>query len=131
MFLILEKLFLLKWLDRVPRAVSHAYALIIAICGWVLFQLDTLPQVFTYYAAMFGMGDAGFAVGADLYRLMNYGPMLIIAMLSATPLGAWLYRKLPERARGPVVCTLILLGLILSTAYLVDATYNPFLYFRF
>ena len=131
LFLIAEKLFLLKWLDRAPRAVSHVYALLIAVCGWVLFQLDTLPQVFTYYAAMFGMGGAGFAGNADLYRLMNYGPILVIAMFACTPLGSKLYAKLPERARGPIVCGLVLAGMILSTAYLVDATYNPFLYFRF
>ncbi|MBE6935761.1 MAG: MBOAT family protein [Ruminococcaceae bacterium] len=131
LFLIIEKLFLLKWLDRAPRAVSHIYALLIAVCGWVLFQLDTLPQVFTYYAAMFGMGGAGLSCSADLYRLLNYGPILLIAVLSCTPLGSRLYARLPERARGIVACALVLLGMILSTAYLVDATYNPFLYFRF
>lgn len=130
-FLILEKLFLLKWLDRAPRFVGHVYALIVAVCGWVLFQLDTLPQVFAYYGAMFGVGNAGVLSGADLYYLASYALMLCFAAVACTPLGATLYRKIPEKVRGAVLCILVLAGMILSTAYLVDATYNPFLYFRF
>lgn len=130
-FLILEKLFLLKWLDRAPRFVGHVYALIVAVCGWVLFQLDTLPQVFAYYSAMFGAGSAGVLSGADLYHLASYALILFLAAVACTPLGAALYRKIPEKVRGAVLCILVLAGMILSTAYLVDATYNPFLYFRF
>ena len=130
-FLILEKLFLLKWLGRMPRPIGHIYALFVAVCGWVLFQLDSLPRVFAYYSAMFGANGAGFIASTDLYYLSNYAFMLCLAVLACTPLGAWLYRKIPEKARGAVVCVLVLAGLIVSTSYLVDATYNPFLYFRF
>ena len=130
-FLILEKLFLLKWLDRAPRFVAHLYTLLVAVCGWVLFQLDSLSHVFSYYRAMFGLNSAGFVVGDDWYYLSNYGVMLCLAAIACTPIGAALYRKIPEKARGPVLCILVLAGLLISTAYLVDATYNPFLYFRF
>ena len=131
LFLILEKLFLLKWLERAPRLVGHLYTILIAVCGWVLFQLDELPRVIAYYAAMFGAGGAGFISGTDLYYLSSYGLILTAAAVGCTPLAAGLLKKLPEKVRGPLVCVLCLLCLILSTAYLVDATYNPFLYFRF
>lgn len=130
-FLILEKLFLLKWLDRIPRFIGHVYAVFVAVCGWVLFQLDSLPQVFAYYGAMFGANGAGLFASTDLYYLGNYALMLFVAAVACTPLGAKLYQKIPEKTRGAVVCVLVLVGLIVSTAYLVDATYNPFLYFRF
>ncbi len=130
-FLILEKLFLLKWLERIPHAIGHIYAVFIAVCGWVLFQLDSLPQVFAYYGAMFGVNGTGWITGTDLYYLANYAMMLLLAAVACTPLGATLYHRIPEKARAPIICVLVLLGLIASTAYLVDATYNPFLYFRF
>ena len=131
LFLILEKIFLLKQLDRAPHFVGHLYTVIVAVCGWVLFQLDTTSQVLAYYGAMFGFSGGGLAAGVDLYYFSQYAPLLVIAILACTPLGSRLWRKLPEKARGPLVCVLVLLCLILSTAYLVDASYNPFLYFRF
>ena len=58
--------------------------------------------------------------------------MLVVASVASTPLGAMLWRRLPERMPKLALLTVLLLGgLLLSTAYLVDATYNPFLYFRF
>ena len=61
----------------------------------------------------------------------SYLPMLIIAAVASTPLAAKLWKKLPIRAVKVALPVLLLAGLIFSTAYLVDATYNPFLYFRF
>ena len=79
---------------------------------------------------MFGFG-AGLLDGDFLYDLRNYLPILIIAVAAATPLAANLWKKLPERAKQIAFPVLMLAGLVLTTAYLVDGTYNPFLYFRF
>ena len=83
-----------------------------------------------YLKAMFGMG-AGLWNSDFLYYLRNYLPVLAAAAAASTPLAANLWHKLPERARRIAFPLLMLAGLILSTAYLVDGTYNPFLYFRF
>ena len=83
-----------------------------------------------YLAAMFGFG-AGVLNADFLYYLRNYLPILIIAIIAATPLAANIWKKLPERARQIAFPVLMLAGLVLTTAYLVDGTYNPFLYFRF
>ena len=65
------------------------------------------------------------------YYVTSYLPILLVAAVASTPLGAKLYHKLKPRA-AEVVCTvLVLAGLVVCTAYLVDGTYNPFLYFRF
>jgi len=69
--------------------------------------------------------------GAFGYYLTSYLPILCIAALASTPLGVSVYRKLPRRAAQAAGAGLILAGLLLCTAYLVDGTYNPFLYFRF
>ena len=130
-FLMLEKIVLLKVLDKLPSAVGHLYAVLVAVCGWVLFQFDLLGKCLIYYKAMFGLGSAGLFSSADLYYLSNYLVVLLVAAFACTPAGKNIFNRLPEKLRGVLTPVLILVVLILSTAYLVDATYNPFLYFRF
>ena len=128
-FLMLEKVFLLKPLRRVP-ALAAVYTLVVAICGWVMFDLPSMSAAVRYYAAMFG-GGAGALCKTDLFYLKSYAPVLLIAAVASTPLGKRLYDRLGERVKAIVTPVLIAAVLVLSTAYLVDATYNPFLYFRF
>ncbi len=130
LLLILEKSFLLKRLDRGPRWLAHVYALFLVVVGWVLFSLEDLSQCAGYLAALFG-GGGKFLSSTFLYYLRSFAPTLVILALCATPLPRRLYARLPEKARGVLAPLLILGVLVLSTAYLVDGSYNPFLYFRF
>ena len=130
-FLILEKIFLLRTLEKCPAILQHIYTLLIVIVGWVLFQLDDIPTVMVYLRAMFGLGEAGVSVAADIYYLKSYALTIIIAAIASIPLGQRLFKRLPDKVRGVISPVLILVVLVLATAYLVDATYNPFLYFRF
>ena len=84
-----------------------------------------------YVGAMFGVGAAGFAGSDVLYYLRSYGPSLVVMIFACTPLGALAMKKLPKKAAAVAIPVLILAVLAISTAYLVDGTYNPFLYFRF
>ncbi len=129
-FLILEKLFLLKWLDR-HKAVGHVYTLLVAVSGWVIFQQTSVSQTLVFFRAMYGLGQAGFCTGRDLYYMAGYGPLLLAACFASLPAGRALFARLPEKLRSAAVPALIALVLVISTAYLVDSTYNPFLYFRF
>ena len=129
-FLIIEKLFLLKRLDRFP-ALGHLYAVLVAVFGWVIFQLDSVSEAMSYYGAMLGIKAAGFFSAADGYYLRSYGLILLIGIAAATPLLKRLYSRLSEKLRSILTPALVLAALFLCTAYLVDATYNPFLYFRF
>ena len=79
---------------------------------------------------MFGFGS-GAADPAAGYYARGFGPILLLACLAATPLAKGLWEKLPKQVRALLLPILLLAGLALCTAYLVDATYNPFLYFRF
>ncbi len=130
-FLILEKCFLLKWLDRAPKFIGHVYTLLVAFSGWVIFQQSSVSQTLVFFRAMYGFGQAGFIASADLFYLANFAVLLLIAAVACVPLGKKLYGKLPAKAKGVLSPLLILLVLGISTAYLVDSTYNPFLYFRF
>ncbi len=129
-WLTIEKLFLLKLLDR-SKIISHIYALVVVIVGWALFAIEDSTECLTYIGVMFGVGGAGLC-GADvLYYLRSYAVILVITVAACTPLGTWVMKKLPSKALSVAVPVLIVLALVVSTAYLVDGTYNPFLYFRF
>ena len=129
-FLIIEKLFLLKGLQRVP-VLATVYTLLVAVCGWVLFDLPSLSAAGSYYGAMFGFAAGGLAAAADLFYLREYALVFAVCILACTPLGKTLYEKLSVKAKTWLTPVMIASVLVLSTAYLVDATYNPFLYFRF
>lgn len=130
-FLILEKTFLLKFMESWPAALRHVYTMIIVMVGWVIFQLDDVPAVLNYIGAMFGVGSAGFTAPGDLFNLRSYALTFAIAIAASLPLGKGISDKLPEKARGLAVPLLILAALVVGTSYMVDASYNPFLYFRF
>ena len=130
-FLILEKTFLLRFMEKWPDFLRRIYTMVVVMSGWVIFQLDTLAEVGTYLGAMFGFGQAGFSTEADLFRLGSYALTLCASVFFCTPAAKNLFGKLPEKVRGAAAPVLIALGLVVCTAYLVDATYNPFLYFRF
>ncbi len=130
-FLVAEKAFLLRVLERIPRFVRHIYAVLVAVCGWVLFQLDSVREALGYYKAMFGGAAGGLYSRTDLYYLSGFATVLAVSVLACTPLGKKLWEKMPKKATGVAAPVLIVIVLVLVTAYLVDATYNPFLYFRF
>ena len=80
---------------------------------------------------MFGFGDGGFINPVDSYYSVTFGLVFLIAFIACTPLAKNLFNKLSEKAKSIATPVLIVLGLLVCTAYLVDASYNPFLYFRF
>ena len=129
--LILEKLWLKKWIDRWPRALQHLYTLFLVLVSWAIFAVEDFGQLGGYLSAMFGFAGGGLADGAFRYYLGSYGLSLLAACVASTPLMAGLWRRLPGRAQRILLPAAALAGLLLCTAYLVDATYNPFLYFRF
>ena len=129
-FLMIEKVFLLKRLEKLP-VLGHIYTIIIVMFGWVMFQLDSLAAIGNYTSAMLGFGASGLAESTDLYYLGSYAVTFVIAIVASTPLGSWLFAKLPGKVRRFAAPALIVLALVLCTAYLVDATYNPFIYFNF
>ncbi|MCI8537091.1 MAG: MBOAT family protein [Oscillospiraceae bacterium] len=128
--ILIEKLFLLRQLDKLPGWAGHVYGLFVVMVGWAIFAVEDFTALGLYLKAMFGFG-AGLMDNTCLYYFRDYLPTLVLAAVGSTPVVAALWRKLPERAWKAALPVLILAGLIWSTAYLVDGSYNPFLYFRF
>ena len=129
--LMLEKFFLLKVLNKAPAVVGHIYTLFFVVVSWAIFAIEDFAQLGAYLKVMFGLGGVPLVDAQLGYYVTSYLSILLVAAVASTPLGAKLYHKLKPRA-AEVVCTvLVLAGLVVCTAYLVDGTYNPFLYFRF
>ncbi|MBE6551827.1 MAG: MBOAT family protein [Ruminococcaceae bacterium] len=134
-FLILEKYFLQKLFKKLPVVFSHIYTVIVLIFGWILFDAASMTEAFKTIGSMFGAGGLPFANTTTLYYLRSYGVALIAGLFGSLPLLKNLVTKLEGTKFGkaytilePVALVFILL---MVTAYLIDGSYNPFIYFRF
>ena len=128
-WLILERYVLRGVLEKTPAILKHLYTLIVVFVGWGLFAMVDLGVCGDYLAACFG--GAPLWSGADLFRLRSYAVTLAVLVLASTALGQRLWAKLPRQAEQLATPVLMGLSLVICTAYLVDGSYNPFLYFRF
>lgn len=133
--LMAEKFFLLPALKK-GRVLPHVYVLLAVTLGFVLFDAASLKDALHQLGTLFGAGTASGLGTEAVYMLRSYGVVLALAVLGATPLPAMLWKKAQEaKSLAPVLtvaeplCTFALLAL--CTAFLVDGSFNPFLYFRF
>ncbi len=129
LFMLGERLFWGKGLAKLPAPVQHLYAMIVVLVGWGLFAIEDMGQLGRYLLVCFGGGSLVDAF--TLYQLWSYLPLLVILVFAALPVGRKLYLRLPEKVQSVATPVLVLVSLVLCTASLVDASYNPFLYFRF
>lgn len=131
LLLILEKFVLKKFLDRLPSFVQHIYTLFIVIIGWGLFYFSDVGQLGEFMVDLFNFGN-GICGNQAFNLIMSNLPMLIIAAVASTPLAAMLYNRFEHTRFMWIPETLYCMGiLVVSTASLVNQSYNPFLYFRF
>lgn len=129
--LILEKFVLKKFLDRLPSFVQHIYTLFIIIIGWGLFYFTDVGQLGEFMVDLFNFGN-GICGDQAFNLIMSNLPMLIIAAVASTPLATMLYTRFEHRRFMWIPETLYCMGILaVSTASLVNQSYNPFLYFRF
>ena len=130
--LVLEKFVYGKLLNKLPSFVRQAYTFVLVVFGWVLFEMDTLGDAGRYLKAMFG--GAGFADSRTIYLLSSYFLLFLICIFASGSWGKKIYNRFANRwPKGTQVMlpVSVVLLMVVCTAYLVDATYNPFLYFRF
>ena len=129
LWLMLEKYLLKDFLQRLPRWLRHAYTLLVVFAGWGIFAMEDLSVCSGYFRVCFGGGALWSAV--DGYYLSAYAVLLVLLTVGSANTVKAVWERLPERARETLAPVLMLAGLVLCTAYLVDGSYNPFLYFRF
>ena len=154
--LIIEKLFLLKIIAKAQEkisnleknnkvlgkilsiilsAFSHIYAMFLVLIGWVIFAFEDLSKVGVYLSSMFGLNNVSFVNSEAIYYLQNYFIIIIVGIICSIPLKN-IALKIVEKAKkskltGVITGVLCVGILIISTASLVNNSFNPFLYFRF
>ena len=129
--LIVEKFVLKRLLDKLPVFVRHIYTIIIVLIGWGLFYFTDVNQLFAFLGDLFNVTNGAFSE-SSLNLTLSYMPLLVVAGIASTPLGAKLYAKVADKKYIWIAETLFVATvLFVSTASLVNQSYNPFLYFRF
>ena len=131
--LFIEKLFLLKALDKLPKFFRHVYALLLIIIGWVIFASDDVSVLLPFLGSMFGANGA--IGGMDVYTLLTKAALLVICCIASTELPKKLFLSaagaMNEKAAFTIKSVLTIALLALSMILLIGDSYNPFLYFRF
>lgn len=131
--LFIEKLFLLKALDKLPKLFRHVYALLLIVIGWVIFASDDVSVLLPYLGSMFGANGA--VGGMDVYTLFTKAVLLIICCIASTELPKKLFLSaagaMNEKAAFTIKSVMTIALLALSMILLIGDSYNPFLYFRF
>ena len=128
-FLLLEKQF--GFPARLPKVLRHGYVLLTVMISFVIFNAADMGQAFSDLGGMFGGTGLPLVTPETLYYLRSYSLIFLLAAMGCLPVIKNYVNSLPEKLLsflGPLVLTALLL---ICTAYLVDGSFNPFLYFRF
>ena len=133
--LILEKLWLLKFLKR-HKLCRHIYVLLAVLISFVLFDASDLQQAFFYIRTMFTANGYPLVCTQSMYYLRSYSFILCIAIIAATPVPKKIWNTLIQNHTCDTLMILaepllLVILLLVCTAFLVDGSFNPFLYFRF
>lgn len=137
LLLLFEKLaFKKKEGNILKNIISRIYVLFFVMISFVLFNATDLTQAYTDTISLFGLTDVAVVNTETLYYLKSYAVIFIIAIIGATPLSVKVYKKLKSNKKCELVLNaaepVVLLALLtVITAFLVDGSFNPFLYFRF
>ncbi|MCY6370090.1 MBOAT family O-acyltransferase [Clostridium ganghwense] len=135
----IEKAWLLKFLDGIWRPIRYIYVIFLLLIGWILFVFENFSTGVDYLKVMFGIKQISLLNTQFIYYIYTHFILIIVLIIASTPFIKKSHTALLKRLNStqkmiyenimiPVIYFVIL---FLSTAYLVDATYNPFLYFRF
>ena len=124
-----------KWvpaIQKLPNVLRHGYVLLIVCLSFVLFNADSLSQALSDMGGMFGFAGVPLVNAESLYYLRSYGLLFLMGIVGATPIVRDTARRIGEKPWGAVLEVLLMaVLLIVCSAYLVDGSFSPFLYFRF
>ena len=136
LLLIIENLFLQKLLNKLPVIIQHIYAKFFIIISFVIFNNENMKDLFNSLYNMFNFKNLILYNDFSIYYLKSYSIILIISIIASTPLLKNIIDKINESKKGEKVMSLMnvifnVVILIVVTGYLIDGSFNPFLYFRF
>ena len=127
--LILEKEFILKKVDKIPKIIRILATFFIVMISFIIFSDESKIQIFENIKGLFGIGGISLTSLESIYYLQSYAVVLIISLIGATPLMKNVFKD--KKVSNILEPIFILFVLILSTSYIIDGSFNPFLYFRF
>ena len=128
--LLIEKL--VPAIGKLPAAVKHIYVMLLIVLSFVLFNGESLAQVGSDFAGLFGFGNLPAVTGETLYYLRSYAVLFALGFVGATPIVKNTALRIGKTKVGAVLEVALMMGILLvCTAYLVDGSFSPFLYFRF
>ncbi len=135
-FLVLEKYLLKNILAKLPFIIGHLYLIFVVLISFVVFNADSLGEGIHNLKGMFGMVSVPFVTSETIYYLKSYGFIFVLAAFLATPLPNYIAAKLSRFRFGENVVqtaqpVALVALLFLVTGYLIDGSFNPFIYFRF
>lgn len=129
--LILEKYVFGKYIERLPGALRHIYALVLILIGWVIFSFEDMGLLIGYLSNMFSLGGGIISMDAAAV-IISYLPLIIVSAIASLPLLKNVYYRCYDKKYARILeMVSVMLILLLCTASLVNQGYNPFLYFRF
>ncbi len=131
--LIIEKFILGKYIEKLPNIIKNIYTMLIVIIGWVFFASPDLGWAVDYIKVLFGIGKHAFIDGNFIYYIKNYLILLIILIIASRPFVYSRFSKLKKKDNSwAIIAAIIEFAMFaIVIAYLLNASYNPFLYFRF
>lgn len=134
--LLLEKFFLGKILEKIPKFISHIYVILLVTIGYAIFNSTSLPMILNDLKGMFALLDIPLTSAKAIYYLRSYSVIFIVAIIGATPAMKLLVNRLSKIKVLSVVISVaepifVAAILLVSTGFLIDGSFNPFLYFRF
>ena len=132
--LFMEKIILHKVLSKTPKFIKHIYTMLLVMIGWVLFGSVDLTSALEYLKVMFGLSGNALVDNSAIYYLYTNIKLLIILALCSTPIILIIFRQIIKKGKTVGILFAVSINIIIiliSIAYLVNETYNPFLYFRF
>jgi len=135
-FLVIEKLGLKNILEKAPKIFSHVYVIFLLLLSWILFDAESISVAFMRYKNMFGLNGLEFINSETTYYISSYLFIFIVAIIGAMPICKTLVIKGKDNVKIRKIINLVepvvqVVLILVVTAYLIDGSFNPFLYFRF
>lgn len=127
--LIIEKVFLTGILKKIPKIVARVYVLITVMISFIIFNGETFAQIMQNIGGLIGIGNIPLISAESIYYLKSYFVIIIVGIIGSTPI---LKNAVKNKKITNIVEPIFLLAILLiCTSYIIDGSYNPFLYFRF
>lgn len=130
--LVLEKVFLSKYLEKLPKFISRLYVMFIVMISFIIFSGENVTQIISNISGLFGVNNIQITTAESIYYLKSYLIIIILGIIGSTPiLKNIVTSKKIEKISNIIEPVFLIVVLVVCVAYTVDGSFNPFLYFRF